>query len=453
MTLRGYIGTMAGRLFVFLLLGVITSATLALAFADVQRQADLNRIRADRVIDRMSDFLSVADHAQEPLRSELLANGVNGIRPANGKEVIQWVDTELTNGLEARMGRTITAAQATATSCVIAESAPPIFNPFECWLVTATLSDGTLIKLQVRGRLQEESSTLNPLFIVILAPGIAALAFLAARMAAAPLGQLSRAAQALGTDLDRPPLKEHGPQEVREAARAFNKMQAELRNYLVERTQLLASITHDLQTPMTRLRLRLENIDDAALRSRLIDDVGTMQELIQEWLNYARRAQITEPFASFALDELLEVIVDDAAASTNKPVTFIRRCCCDVEARPRALQRCLSNLADNALKYGNSAEVSAALQDGVVQVRIPAHKLASVFDPFVRLERSSDTGTDGVGLGLTIAKMLAESNEAVLTLRNHEHGGLEAKLIISKGVTKIPNSFAPISLADTSTSY
>jgi signal transduction histidine kinase len=124
---------------------------------------------------------------------------------------------------------------------------------------------------------------------------------------------------------------------------------------------------------MTRLRLRLEKIDDAALRSRLIDDVGTMQELIQEGLNYARRAQITEPFASFALDELLDVIVDDAAASTSKPVTFIQRCECDVEARPRALQRCLSNLLDNALKYGNSAEVSAAFQDGVVQVRIRDH--------------------------------------------------------------------------------
>jgi K+-sensing histidine kinase KdpD len=82
-----------------------------------------------------------------------------------------------------------------------------------------------------------------------------------------------------------------------------------------------------------------------------------------------------------------------------------------------------------------------------------AHKLASVFDPFVRLERSSDTGTDGVGLGLTIAKMLAENNEAMLTLRNHENGGLEAKLTISRGIMKLPSSFNQINLADTSTSY
>jgi signal transduction histidine kinase len=444
MMARQYIGTMAGRLFVLLLVGVLTSAALALVFAAAQRKGDLGRIRVERMVDRVSDFLSVADRSEEPLTTELLTKGVNGIRPVSGREVFERDDTALAAGLAARIGTRVSAAQANPASCLLSDVDPPDVSPFECWVVATTLPSGAPITLQLRRRPQEDLYTPSPLIALLLVPGIAALAFLAARMAAEPLGELSRAAQSLGADLDRPPLREHGPQEVREAARAFNLMQAELKNSVIEKTQLLASITHDLQTPMTRLRLRLERVQDEALRSRLIDDVATMQELIREGLNYARRAQITEPFASVALDELLEVVVEDGTASTGKNVTLVQRCGCDIEARPRALQRCLANLLDNALKYGGSAEVSADVSHDTVRVAIrdrgpgiPQNKLESVFRPFVRLGTNSESAADGVGLGLTIAKLLAEKNDATLTLRNHENGGLEAELILKRGVTKL----------------
>jgi signal transduction histidine kinase len=439
MKLLRYADTMAGRLFVLLLAGVVGTAIIALAYADAQRGSDLRGMRVDRVGDRLVDFLSLVDHAHEPLRAYLLANRIGGIRTVSGKEVILKEDPALAAGLTAHTGRPVQAFSAMAESCML-----PFADPGgECWVLDTTLSDGVPVKLQLRARPLEESYALRWLVALFLMPGIAIVAFLVARMAAAPLRQLSRAAQALGVDIDRRPIDEVGPREVRDAARAFNVMQAELRNSVIEKTQLLASITHDLQTPMTRLRLRLERVSDEALRSRLIDDVATMQGLIREGLNYARRAQITEPFASIALDNLLEVVIEDAVAATGKNVTFDRRCNCDVQARPRALQRCLTNLLDNALKYGSSAEVSAVASGNAVRVvirdrgpGIPADKLQAVFDPFVRLE-STSRSADGVGLGLTIAKMLAEKNEATLTLRNHEEGGLEAVLLLENGVAAI----------------
>jgi signal transduction histidine kinase len=344
------------------------------------------------------------------------------------------------------MKKAVRALQATPSSCFSRLPTTPDLDRFDCWVVSAPLRDGRLLRLQVRGHVQAESYWVNPAFMLILAAGLAALAFLAARMTAAPLGDLARAAQALGQDLDRIPLPEHGPREVREAARAFNTMQATLRTYVVERTQLLASITHDLQTPMTRLRLRLEKVQDPALRSRLIDDLGTMQALIREGLDYARSVQTKEPFASLALDQLLEIVVEDAAVS-GQPVALVRTCGCDIEARPRALQRCLANLIDNALKYGGSAEVSADWVGSDVEVRIrdhgpgiPPEKLGDVFAPFIRLDTSAHSAAEGIGLGLTIAKTLAEKNDAELELRNHPDGGIEACLRLRRGIAANPES-------------
>jgi signal transduction histidine kinase len=433
---RRYIDTMAGRLFALLLVGIVGTAAVALAYGEGQRRADLRRVRLDRLGDRLSDFLALVEHAREPLPTYLLASRIGGIRAANGTEVILKEDAALTAGLSARIGRPVRAGSASVASC----SMPKIDSVGECWVLGTSLPDGTPIRLQLRARPFEESYPLRWSIALLLMPGLAVLAFLGARMAAAPLRALSGAAQALGTDLDHRPIEEAGPREVRDAARAFNAMQTELRQSLFEKTQLLASITHDLQTPMTRLRLRLENISDAALRSRLVDDVATMQGLIREGLNYARNAKVSEPFASVAIDNLLEVVIEDAMAGTGKDVTFDRGCQVDVQARPGALQRCLSNLLDNALKYGNGVEVSAAVIGTAVRIvirdrgpGIPPDKLKAVFEPFVRLE-STSRSADGVGLGLTIAKMLAEQNEASLTLRNHTDGGLEAILVLENGV-------------------
>ena len=217
-------------------------------------------------------------------------------------------------------------------------------------------------------------------------------------------------------------------------------MQAQLREHLAERTKILASITHDLQTPLTRLRLRLEKVSDIALRSRLVDDLQGMQILIREGLDFSRGSQIDEPFAPVALDALLESLVEDAE-ERGQHAQFIEPSGYDVEARPRALQRCLANLLDNALKYGGEAEISSRLEDGVLKIRIrdqgpgiPPDQLESAFAPFVRLDNAQRHRANGAGLGLTIARMLAQKNEADLVLANHSEGGLEAVLTLRRGL-------------------
>jgi signal transduction histidine kinase len=225
-----------------------------------------------------------------------------------------------------------------------------------------------------------------------------------------------------------------GPGEVRNAARAFNMMQKRLQNHVRERTQMLAAITHDLQTPITRMRLRLEKIKDPALRERFLNDIAAMQAMVREGLDLARSAESTEAPAALDLDSMLESMVEDAAEAGH-PVIFLHGCEHDVIARAQAVRRTLANLIDNALKYGGAAQVSASMVDGraVVSIRdagpgIPEDQLEAMFQPFARLDASRSRDTGGVGLGLTIARNLAEREGGALELRNHPHGGIEAVL-------------------------
>jgi signal transduction histidine kinase len=427
MTLRRYFDSMAGRLFVFLLIGVVGSASLALGVADLHRQ---------------SDFVALADNAPQALRTKLTADGVPGLYPARGQEKIERVDPDLTQRLVHRLGPDARADVVLPRTCFPRPVTRTSYSQLSCWLVSAKLANGTPLRMTMISPLVDDFrlTDFDPVFLSVLILAVGVLTVFAARMAAAPLGDLSRAAKSLGSDLDSSPLPERGPNEVRDAVRAFNTMQGKLRDLVVERTKILASITHDLQTPLTRLRLRLEKVDDIALRSRLIDDLRGMQILIREGLDFSRGSQIDEPFAPVALDALLESLVEDAE-ERGQDAALLQRCGYDAEARPRALQRCLGNLVDNALKYGGSAEITARLEGGVIKIRIRDHgpgidpdRLDAAFEPFVRLETSVSSPSDGAGLGLTIARMLAQKNDAELVLANHPEGGLEATLSLKRGL-------------------
>jgi signal transduction histidine kinase len=271
--------------------------------------------------------------------------------------------------------------------------------------------------------------------MILLGAGVVVLAWFAALRASAPLRRLAHASTQLGQDLHREPLAETGPSEVRQAVAAFNSMQARLQSYLAERTQMLASITHDLQTPLTRLRLRLERVEDADLRERLIGDMRAMRELIDEGLELARTAETPEASVMLDLDSVLESLVEDAADAGMK-AEFTGGCGAVFALRPLATRRVFANLIDNALTHGGSASVSAVRDDDGISVfirdhgpGIPEDLLERAFDPFFRAESSRSRETGGTGLGLTIARMLASKIGATLTLRNHPEGGLEARVM------------------------
>jgi signal transduction histidine kinase len=448
--LQRYFGSMAGRLFLLLLLGVMGSASIALGMADVRRQADLRRIRLERISDRVQDFISLVNNAPAPLRMELISRGLTGLRPASGAEKIEKADTELTQRLSSRIGPGIRADRMIPWTCFPPGADRRIYMMLNCRLISATVADGLAIRVVLVSPQDDNFGLpggLDPVFLSVLAIGVGALTFFAARMAAAPLNDLSRAASALGGDLNRLPLVERGPREVLDALRAFNAMQTKLRDHVIDRTHILASITHDLQTPLTRLRLKLERVEDIALRSRLIDDLDRMQALVRQGLDFSRGNQAEEPFVLLVLDSLLESVVQDAAEGGGA-VALVEHSGYDVEARPQALQRCLANLLENAIDHGGSAEVSAKQLNGAVHVRIrdhgpgiPPDRLEAVFEPFVRLGSASSRRAAGVGLGLTIARQLAQKNDAELSLTNHPAGGLEACLILRRGVA--PSAASP----------
>ena len=213
-------------------------------------------------------------------------------------------------------------------------------------------------------------------------------------------------------------------------------MQARIRQYIFQRTQMLAAITHDLQTPLTRMRLRLEKVGDPDLQERLIGDLSAMQAMVREGLDLARSMDTTETMQALDLDSLLDSVCSDAADS-GQHVALKGRASMALMGRPLAIRRCLVNLIDNAVKYGQYANVTVERMVGAARIRIrdggpgiAPDQMAQVFEPFYRIETSRSRESGGTGLGLTIARNIAEQHGASVALANHAEGGLEVTLIV-----------------------
>ncbi len=465
---RAFFASMTGRVFVILALGMGAAALIAVAITDVKSRRDFESQLVERAADRLQSYVQFLDAAPANLRELFLTTGGPGIHVQPADVTGLALDATFQEALRQRGGllqnseaqngdyalcfpeirnlasedirRALASeefrkALARATqgnrprSLNLVNMIPPV-----CRLISVKLSDGTPLKFSMdTGWVQRERGRLvNPAFLTMLALAIGVLAYVVARITSAPLKRLSKAAAELGQDLDRAPVDVSGPAEVRGAAEAFNAMQRRLQQHVSERTNMLAAITHDLQTPLTRIRLRLEKVEDEPLREKLVADLGAMKALIDEGLELARSAETSEPKVMLDLDSLLESLVEDAVDAGGNAV-FEQGSHAVMQLRPLAIGRLFSNLIENALKHGGSARVCAIKigTDVIVRVRdngpgLPEDMLEKVFDPFVRVESSRSRETGGAGLGLTIARTLAEKNGATLKLRNHPEGGLEA---------------------------
>lgn len=260
--------------------------------------------------------------------------------------------------------------------------------------------------------------------------------WLAVRLAIRPLTRLAQAVDHLDPDAPAPELDERGPSEVAYAARAFNALQGRISAYLKERMQLLAAISHDLQTPITRMKLRVEQMDDSPERERLWSDLEEMQHLVREGVAYARSMDgASEAAVKVNFDSFLDSLVLDYQDS-GQAVELQGSSNVVLETRPHALRRVLTNLVDNALKFGGAAQVQVERDtQGVVCIRvlddgpgIPEEELTEVVKPFYRVESSRNRGTGGTGLGLAIAQQLSQALGGTLSLSNRATGGLCAQL-------------------------
>jgi len=266
---------------------------------------------------------------------------------------------------------------------------------------------------------------------------LALCAWIAVRLLTRPLAALAAAADQLGPDLKGHTLPEQGPSEVAHAARAFNAMQQRIAGYAAERVEILAAISHDLQTPITRMRLRTDLMDDGPDRDKMRQDLDAMNLLVREGVTYARTLHgATEPPCRIDADALFESLVADYEDAGER-VQLEGRAGTPIVSRPNALRRILMNLIDNALSFGSEVGLQVRAAPGRLTLAvidngpgIPDDQLEAVLKPFYRLEGSRNRSTGGTGLGLAIAHQLAIAMGAQLSLHNRSTGGLEARLVL-----------------------
>ncbi|CCQ74786.1 ATP-binding protein [Magnetospira sp. QH-2] len=259
----------------------------------------------------------------------------------------------------------------------------------------------------------------------------AVFAYFAARRLTRPVTRFAEGADRLGRDLDAPPLKESGAPEMRRATRAFNRMQQRLKRFVDDRTLMIAAISHDLRTVLTRLRLRAEYIADDEQRIKALRDLDDMAEMLTATLSFARDDAAEEPTDRVDLASLVRSLCDDLA-DAGQPVTFVGPDSAILTCRPVALRRAFGNILDNAIKYGERADVTLTTSDEEIRIAIadrgpgiPDDQKEEVFRPFYRMESSRNRETGGTGLGLAVVRNIVHRHGGEIELRDREGGGLE----------------------------
>jgi signal transduction histidine kinase len=265
------------------------------------------------------------------------------------------------------------------------------------------------------------------LLVVVLSVAL----WVVARSITRPLSELARAADSVGRDLRQPKIAEQGAREIRNAARAFNTMQDRMQRYLDSRSRVLAAMSHDLKTPLTRLRLQVEMLDDSTAQVKLGRQLDEMESMVHGALALFKGLDDNEAFMPVDINEMLATLQSEFAEMSAQ-VTLQGQASRALLGKPQALRRCLTNLIANAAKFGSQATV--VVEDGpalTIRVRddgpgIPEEELERVFEPFYRLESSRNRDTGGSGLGLSIARDVIQAHGGSLVLQNLPVRGLEA---------------------------
>jgi signal transduction histidine kinase len=273
------------------------------------------------------------------------------------------------------------------------------------------------------------------LWFAISAVALIPLAYFFARGLAKPMTLFAEAAERFGRDPRAPPMAIKGSSEIVMAASAFNEMQSRLQRYVDDRTSMVAAIAHDLRTPLTRLRFRVEAAPED-VQAKMNADIDQMEAMIAATLTFVRDASGDPSRTRLELSSLLESVVDDMA-ETGADVSVDKIEKVVIDADGLALRRLLTNLIENALKYGARARCSLSVHDRLAEIDIeddgpgvPIPELNRVFDPFYRREPSRSRQTGGIGLGLSVARSIARAHGGDVALANRPQGGLKAKVTL-----------------------
>jgi len=251
-----------------------------------------------------------------------------------------------------------------------------------------------------------------------------------------PLDRFSRAAERVGLDVNAPPLPEEGPLQLKRATRAFNEMQIRLQRFLSDRTRMLGAISHDLRTPLTRLRLRIETDRVEADKAKMLADIETMEAMLTSTLSFIRGAEEIEALDVVDLDSLLQTVCD-LVADLGAEVSYEGPPRCRYTCKPQAMLRALTNVVSNAAKYGDRARVQLERLVGgyLIEVDddgpgIPDSEKEKVFEPFYRTAAALESDREGMGLGLAIARSIILAHGGTIELKDRMPHGLSVRIIL-----------------------
>jgi signal transduction histidine kinase len=270
------------------------------------------------------------------------------------------------------------------------------------------------------------------------------LSVVAARRVVQPLSELSAAVDLLGPSGDDPPVSPHGPREIEGIIRAFNRMRERLHRFSEDRTRMMAAMSHDLRTPLTRLRIRIEMAPGLEDRQKMLEELDMMTGMVESILSFTRDDAKQESRSLVDLSALVEGICEDAA-DADENVTFSGPREVTMSCRPTAIRRAISNLVDNAIKYGGKADVTLAAGAGRVAILvedegpgIPRSEREKVFEPFYRIGSARDPSTGGVGLGLSVTRSILWEHGGDISLGARKGGGLSVRVELPRSSPTAP---------------
>ena len=275
--------------------------------------------------------------------------------------------------------------------------------------------------------------------MLMLLPPVGLGVYFAARSITRPLERLRNEVESLGRGAtESPAVTAHGPREMRTLCAAVDEAQTRVQSFVSNRSHVLAGVSHDLKAPLTRMRLRIETLSDEAIRAKLESDLDEISRMVRAAIAMLKDLEDGESVEAIDMNALVERLQIEYA-ELGSPVSFSGRARRPYVGRMQALKRCLTNLIDNAVKFGEKASVT--VEDGqALRVKvtdrgpgIAPDEMDRVFEPFYRSRAALSQGVDGSGLGLSIARDIALGHGGQLHLRNREAQGLEAEIVLPRG--------------------
>ena len=436
--------TLVARLALIVLVGLLVAQGVSFWLQWQERSVAVSQVRGASVADRLAPAVRLLEASPPAQRASALAALQGGgvqFETIPADQVFAVVPRgALPSMLSARLGRAVnvrTDGLGRGPGAGRARGGPPHQLDLQLidgqWLRVSLATDVDTAPPSIpTGLLTELLITLGLVMAVVL---------IAVQQATRPLRQLAQAADTLGRDLDAPPLPEDGPTETRHAAQAFNRMQARIKRLVNERARALAAVSHDLRTPLTRLRLRTELIDDELLREQMGKDLEAMATMIDGTLAYLRGLQANEQVRSLDVNALLESMADDARV-LGRSIEIRGQAQQAYPGRLTALRRALQNLIDNAFKYGLGASIRVEDSPSLLKITVEDKgpglaptELSKVTEPYYRVDSARSATGDGVGLGLSIVQDVALLHHGELILANRPQGGLAATLLLPRTAT------------------